>query len=158
VYTDHTHLSNLRYPDFDRSTLRSAGWLALERSVYANAATVFTRSTDVAADLTQYYNIPSSRIECVYAGGNGDVTRWSPPDNEGYRNQRIFFVGIDWERKGGPELIEAFKEVLKQHPHAHLTIAGPELDLDLPNCTVLGRVSARELVRQYTQASIFCLP
>src|SRR5262249_45150753 len=116
IYTDHTHLSNLHYPDFDRRTLRPQKWLALQRTIYENATTVFTRSSDVAADLTRFYNIPESKIECVYAGGNVDVAHYGPPDNAGYSNQRIFFVGIDWQRKGGPELVEAFKEVLQHFP------------------------------------------
>lgn len=158
IYTDHTHLSNLHYPDFDRSTLRSAEWLALERTIYENATTVFTRSSDVTADLTRFYDIPTDKIECVYAGSNVDISHIGAPDNGGYANQRIFFVGIDWQRKGGPELLEAFKEVLKGYPNAHLTIAGADVPVDIPNCTVLGQVSAKELARHYAQSSIFCLP
>ena len=158
IYTDHTHLSNLHYPDFDRSTLRSPAWLALERTVYENAAAVFTRSTDVAADLTRFYNIPPGKVECVYAGSNVDVSHCGPPDNAGYSNQRILFVGVDWKRKGGPELLEAFKEVLQRYPKAHLTIAGADARVELPNCTVLGHVSAQQLAQHYAQSSIFCLP
>jgi glycosyltransferase involved in cell wall biosynthesis len=158
IYTDHTHLSNLHYPDFDRSTLRSASWIALERKIYENAAVVFTRSSDIATDLTRFYDIPQHKVECVYAGSNVDVSHIGPPANAGYSNQRILFVGIDWVRKGGPELVEAFKEVRKRYPGAHLTIAGADTPLDVPNCTVLGRISAQELARHYAQSSIFCLP
>jgi glycosyltransferase involved in cell wall biosynthesis len=112
----------------------------------------------VAADLTRFYDIPTDKIECVYAGSNVDISHIAPPDNGGYANQRIFFVGIDWQRKGGPELLEAFKEVLQGYPNAHLTIAGADVQVDIPNCTVLGKVSAKELARHYAQSSIFCLP
>ena len=158
IYTDHTHLSNLHYPDFDRSTLRSPEWLALERRSYENATVIFTRSTDIAADLTRFYGIPQDKIECVYAGSNVDVSHIGPPDNAGYSNQRILFVGVDWVRKGGPELVAAFSQVLKQYPKAHLTIAGADTPVDLSNCTVLGRVSAQQLARHYAESSIFCLP
>lgn len=158
IYTDHTHLSNLHYPDFDRSTLRSREWVALERTVYENATTVFTRSTDVAADLTRFYDISPTKIECVYAGSNVEVTHAGPPDNAGYGNQKILFVGIDWFRKGGPELLEAFRYVLHRFPNAHLTIAGADVQVDLPNCTVLGHVNAEQLARHYAESSIFCLP
>ena len=158
IYTDHTHLSNLHYPDFDRRTLRSPEWLALERTIYENATVVFTRSTDVAADLTRFYNIPASKVECVYAGSNVEVSHRGPPDNAGYSNQRILFVGVDWKRKGGPDLLDAFKDVLHRYPNAHLTIAGADVRVDLPNCTVLGHVSAQQLARHYAQSSIFCLP
>jgi glycosyltransferase involved in cell wall biosynthesis len=158
VYTDHTHLSNLNYPDFDRRELRSPEWIALERSIYESATVVFTRSTDVAADLVRYYNIPSDKIECVYAGSNVDVKNAGEPNNNGYSNKRIIFVGVDWLRKGGAELQEAFRTVLKSHPDAHLTIAGSNTPVDLPNCTVLGPVNASDLSRYYTEASVFCLP
>jgi glycosyltransferase involved in cell wall biosynthesis len=158
VYTDHTHLSNLNYPDFDRRELRSPEWIALERSIYESATVVFTRSTDVAADLVRYYNIPPDKIECVYAGSNVDVKNAGEPNNNGYSNKRIIFVGVDWLRKGGAELQEAFRTVLKSHPDAHLTIAGSNTPVDLPNCTVLGPVNASDLSRYYTEASVFCLP
>jgi glycosyltransferase involved in cell wall biosynthesis len=158
VYTDHTHLSNLNYPDFDRRELRSPEWIALERSIYESATVVFTRSTDVAADLVRYYNISPDKIECVYAGSNVDVKNAGEPNNSGYSNKRIIFVGVDWLRKGGAELQEAFRTVLKSHPDAHLTIAGSNTPVDLPNCTVLGPVNASDLSRYYTEASVFCLP
>jgi glycosyltransferase involved in cell wall biosynthesis len=158
VYTDHTHLSNLNYPDFDRRELRSAQWIELERSIYESATVVFTRSTDVAADLVRYYNIPADKIECVYAGSNVDVKNAGEPNNDGYRNKRIVFVGVDWLRKGGGELQEAFRTVLKSHPDAHLTIAGSNTPIDVANCTLLGNVNASELSRYYAEASIFCLP
>jgi len=158
VYTDHTHLSNLHYPDFDRRQLRSRGWLRLERSLYHNATTVFTRSTDVAADLNRFYDVPPDKVECVWAGSNVAIDAQARQQNDDYSNQRILFVGIDWERKGGPELIAAFREVLRSHPRAQLVIAGAAVTPDVPNCTVLGRISAAELARHYQQASIFCLP
>jgi glycosyltransferase involved in cell wall biosynthesis len=158
VYTDHTHLSNLNYSDFDRSTLRSPQWLALERSIYESATVVFTRSTDVAADLVRFYNIPADKVECVYAGSNVDVKESGEPNNGDYRNRRILFVGVDWRRKGGPELLEAFESVLRMYPDAHLTIAGADIRVDAPNCTVLGNVSPEKLSRYYSEAAVFCLP
>lgn len=158
LYTDHTHLSNLKSAFFDRRTLRSKRWIALERNIYHNAMRVFTRSTDVRADLSEYYGLPQERSVCVYAGNNVHVPAGYAMDNDGYANQNVLFVGGDWERKGGPTLVEAFREVRKVHPRARLTIAGAEVNVDLPNCTVLGKVGLRELSQQYARASVFCLP
>ncbi len=158
VYTDHTHLSNLNYDDFDPQLLRSPEWIARERTIYEDATVVFTRSTDVAADLVRHYDIPESKIECVYAGSNVDVEMPGLPVNDDYRNQNILFVGVDWERKGGPELAEAFRIVRQSYPGARLTIAGSSTPVDVPNCTVLGNVSPERLSRCYAEASVFCLP
>jgi glycosyltransferase involved in cell wall biosynthesis len=158
IYTDHTHLSNLRYPDFDRTTLRSRNWLALERTIYEHATTVFTRSTNIAADLRELYEIHEEKIECVYAGANVTAAEPDAANPTRYAAQRILFVGIEWERKGGPELAQAFRRVIEVHPNAHLTIAGADVSVNLPNCTVVGHVSAEQLARLYAQSSVFCLP
>jgi glycosyltransferase involved in cell wall biosynthesis len=39
---------------------------------------------------------------------------------------RFLFVGTDFERKGGFEVVEAFAEVATHAPHARLTVIGPD--------------------------------
>jgi glycosyltransferase involved in cell wall biosynthesis len=158
IYTDHTHLSNLHSPYFDRRLLRPKAWRALEREIYHNAMRVFTRSTDVTADLVKDYGVPPENAVCVYAGSNVDVSQNFRPQNGDYSNKHILFVGEDWERKGGPELASAFRRVLEVHPTAHLTVVGPKFETNLPNCTVLGKVPLEQLTDVYAQASVFCLP
>jgi hypothetical protein len=52
VYTDHTHLALLDYPDFDRKRhLFSDAWIALEKSIYSNAEIVFTTSSFASRSL-----------------------------------------------------------------------------------------------------------
>lgn len=158
IYTDHTHLSNLASPFFDRRMLRSQAWIALERSIYHNAARVFTRSSDISADVVKHYGAPPEKVVCVRAGSNVTVPESFCPDNAGYSNRHVLFVGHDWERKGGPELLEAFQAVQQVYPDAHLTVAGCRPRIELPNCTVLGRVSLNDLLQHYARASLFCLP
>ena len=157
VYTDHTHLANLEYQGFDPRSLHSPAWVELERSVYGNARRVFTRSTNISRSLTRDYGCPEEKVECVYVGMN---TKAAPkaearPPDEG---QNILFVGIDWERKGGPDLVEAFKLVLEVYPQAQLTIAGCSPQVDTPNTHVLGLLPMEEVQRLYASASVFCLP
>ena len=47
---------------------------------------------------------------------------------------------IDWKRKGGPQLLEAFREVLKTHPDAALTMVGCKPEVVVPRVRVVGRV------------------
>jgi len=158
VYTDHTHLSNLAVPHFNRSSLRPPGWLALERTIYRNATAVFTFSNDVAFDLLRHYRIALTKVMCAYAGSNikasADVVR----ETESYAGRQILFVGSDWDRKGGPDLVEAFRKVLKVYPDAQLVVAGASPKIDLPNCNILGPVPISQLAEHYARASVFCMP
>lgn len=157
VYTDHTNLANSNYPIQDESRLYSPTWIALEKTIYQNASHIFTRSSNITHSLIEQYQCDPHKISCVYAGSNV-AYQDEPLDNDAYHNKNILFVGIDWERKGGPELIQAFRQVLTVHPDAHLTIVGCNPVVNLPNCHVMGRRSLEELKNHYRQASIFCLP
>jgi glycosyltransferase involved in cell wall biosynthesis len=157
IYTDHTHLSNLESAYFDPRQLRPAAWIALERTIYRNAARVFTRSHDVTADLEKHYGVGVDKVTCVYAGTNVPMSG-APPASTAHGQRRILFVGGDWERKGGPVLAAAFREVLRVLPDAHLTIVGASPQLDLPNTTVLGNLPLEAVSAEFARATLFCLP
>jgi len=157
IYTDHTHLANLEYPDFDRRSLRRRRWILLERELYAHAALIFTRSSNISRSLVEQYGRADSEIVCVGAGSN---VRLREPSGANVRSDdaEILFVGVDWERKGGPVLVAAFERLLATHPNARLKIVGCNPQIDLPNVTVLGRRPVEEMHEHYEAASIFCLP
>lgn len=157
VYTDHTHLANLTYPGFESTRLFSARWIDHEKAIYHHAKVNFVTSKHVAESLMSEYDCPPHTVALVRYGGNVPVGP-APLENGAYTNNRILFVGYDWERKGGPDLVAAFKQVLKAHPDAHLTIVGCTPRVDVPNCTVVGRVPTADVDAYYRRASIFCLP
>jgi glycosyltransferase involved in cell wall biosynthesis len=156
LYTDHTHLANLLYPDFDRSKMYHPSWIERERSIYRNTAMNFVRSSNIRSSLIEQYKLAPERVTCVYVGSN--TTDDQPLNVQKYASKNILFVGLDWERKGGPELVAAFRQVLATHPDATLTIVGASPQLDLPNCRVVGRVPLKEVSGFYEQAAIFCMP
>ena len=158
IYTDHTHLSNLHYPYFNKRNLRSPKWIELERSTYHNAARVFTRSKNIAADLVRFYGVPEEKAICVFAGANAPVSDRSSSTNDRYDRANVLFVGTDWERKGGRILLEAFRQVTRAIPNAHLTIIGPAISTNVSWCTCLGQLTLAELTEQFQKASVFCLP
>jgi glycosyltransferase involved in cell wall biosynthesis len=157
VYTDHTYLANLRYRDFNANKLVSRKWLELEKQIYDNATITFVRSSNIQQSLIEQYHYPAERVICVYAGSNvksdGDTT-----GQKSYTEKSILYVGIDWKRKGGPELVDAFQMVLAKHPDASLTIVGANPKVEVPNCTVLGRIPPEEVAQYYEKATVFCLP
>lgn len=159
VYTDHTHLENQNYEAADAATLYSPDWIECEREIYRNAAMVLTRSSNVTASLREQYGCEPGHVACVYAGSNADVPDKAVADTDRYARKAILFAGIDWERKGGPTLLEAFRQVLEQHPDATLTIVGCAPDIgDTPRCDVLGRVPLEDMAGHFEAASALCLP
>lgn len=157
VYTDHAHLTNLSYPAFSRDALFAREWIDLEQDVYRHADHVFVMSEHVRESLRDRYQCPLERTSCIYAGSNVDPTPL-PLKNDGYANKTIVFVGVEWERKGGPTLLRAFQRVLETIPGARLLIVGCKPTVSNPRIEVLGRVSHEEVKAQLARASVLCLP
>lgn len=157
VYTDHTHLANLQYPGFDRNRLFSS-WIDREKSIYHNASMNFTMSSNISKSIIKDYGCPADKVECVYCGSNIEVAEHERFDRGRYAKKNILFLGLEWQRKGGPTLIEAFRSVLERHPDATLTIVGCTPKIELQNCRVIGRVPLSSAKNYLQQASIFCLP
>ncbi len=156
IYTDHTHLANLSYPGFDRKSLYEK-WVDLERQIYQNATISFVRSTNIRQSIIEQYKQPPEKVACVYAASNVQFDA-SITEGKSYASQNILFVGADWERKGGSDLVEAFKLVLEKFPKATLTIIGASPNIQLRNCQVIGKIAPQKLIQYYKSAAVFCMP
>lgn len=153
IYTDDTRLAP-RLVDPDADVLWSDRRLALERSVYDHATANFTMGSHIQRSIVEQYEIDPAKVFCVGAGCNVTPDVTAPPR----AGKEILFVGIEWERKGGPMVAAAFDRVLRVHPDARLTIVGCSPALDLKNCRIVGRVPREQVAQYYREASIFCLP
>ena len=157
VYTDRTDLANLTYPGFDPRQLYAQDWIRLEKTIYEHASLVFTRSQYIIRSLREDYHCPPEKPVCVYAGAN-TLEQAEPIDPARYAAKNILFVGVNWEIKGGPDLLAAFRLVLEKEPAATMTIIGSAPKTDLPQVQVIGTVPVAELPAYYRRAAIFCLP
>ncbi len=157
IYTDHTNQSNLEYASGVERSLYPPRWQALEAAIYHNAARVFVRSHNVLQTLVTHYGLAPERVHCVYAGSNAKL-ELRPASGDRHDRKRILFVGLDWERKGGPTLLEAFRRIRHRHPDATLTLVGASPALDEPNVDRVGPVSIDRVHEYYEQASVFCMP
>ncbi len=158
LYTDHTNLANRHYPHIDNNVFYPQHSRLVEQAAYDHASGIFTRSRHVTQSVIEDYHTEPAKVHCVYAGSNVPLDVVWPLDHVNKPYKHILFVGLDWDRKGGPELAAAFAKVLTIHPDAQLTIVGAAPELNLPNCHIVGRVSAQDLSPYYQRASIFCLP
>jgi glycosyltransferase involved in cell wall biosynthesis len=156
IYTDHTALANSYYPDYDPASRPPEHWLEVERSIYERADRVFCMGTHVTRSVTEHYGIDPARVLTVRAGANVEA---ADQPHGSYDGKHVVFIGRDWERKGGPDLVRAFALVREQHPDARLTIAGCEPDVGgAPGVTVRGNLPAAEISALYRDATVFCMP
>jgi glycosyltransferase involved in cell wall biosynthesis len=158
LYTDHTHLANLRYPGAERFRLASPRWIKLETALYHRVRANLVMSAFIRDSLIEDYGCNPSRIAVIGAAPNLPLPAPPVAESPGCSNRTILFVGVDWERKGGPILLAAFRTVLKEIPGAHLVIAGCRPAVEAPNVEVLGRVPLPEISRLLDHASLLALP
>ena len=159
VYTDHVHLENLKFDGFTTDDLYSSGWRACEREIYHNAAKVFTWSSNVSRALIEDYQMDPERIACVYTGSNSPVPQAQLADPVRYERKEILFIGLDWQRKGGPILLRAFRKLRERHPGATLTVASRVPgDEDLGGVNYVGLLPLDKIPEFYARASVFCMP
>ncbi len=158
VYTDIVHLEYDKFPYYNKWHQNSEKWVKLEKEIYDNAEKVFVWSTNIKQTLIEKYETPADKIELIYAGSNINGNFESPFNANKYSSKNILFVGVDWERKGGPQLVEAFNEVLRKIPDAGLTIVGCSPKIDLPNCTVTGKLPPEKVGKFFNEAAVFCMP
>lgn len=123
TYEDMTVEQALELPDPVYSSLKPVSakrWRDRQQLIYKRSRACCVASRWTASSVRQDYAIPASKVHVVGLGRNINVGRvdrdWNPP--------RFLFVGIDWERKRGAAVLEAFADVRRSHPEATLDLVG----------------------------------
>jgi glycosyltransferase involved in cell wall biosynthesis len=159
VYTDNTMALTRRYhpawaPISDRAAAR---WMEYEASILGEAAVVFTYSEFARRSAIEDCGCSPDSVEVVGAGANQMLDSVAEKD---YAAPRALFVGFEFERKGGPVLLEAWPLVRSRIPEAELMIAGPKRPVGtLPEGVEWVGPSDREtLSTLYRSATLFVMP
>jgi glycosyltransferase involved in cell wall biosynthesis len=105
--------------------------LEYEKTVAQKMTAIFTFSEYLRQSFIKNYGVAPSRVHNV--GGGINLTDFPEPvANKDYRANRILFIGTEFTRKGGPQLLKAFCTVREAIPSAELHIVGPTQVNDLP--------------------------
>jgi glycosyltransferase involved in cell wall biosynthesis len=160
IYTDNTMaLTQRSYPAWAPLAADAARWwMAFEGEVCRSASAVFTFSEFARQSVVQDYGCSPESVVSVGAGANQLLDSLGDKD---YSTPRALFVGVDFTRKGGPELLRAWPIVRKRVPDAELIIAGPKSPPrgDVPSgVRWMGWVDRSRLAELYESASVFVLP
>jgi glycosyltransferase involved in cell wall biosynthesis len=154
VYTDRVGLEGASAGGAYASRF-SRHWSSREREFLRRASRVFVMGQSTERVLIREYGLSPSAVRVVGAGPNSQLGR--PRARTGCR--RLVFVGTQWELKGGPVLIEAFRQLRATHPDLELVLVGSSPGGELPDGVVAaGRVPHREMGAIYDQADLLVIP
>jgi len=139
-----------------RSKMAARRWLEAEGEVYRRASRIFTASARVRQSLLHDYGIAAENVSVVGLGGHVEGSKDGEKQFDG---RTILFVGRDFERKGGPLLLQAFRGVRATIPNARLVIVGPTARGSEPGVDWIGPVSnRRQLSELFAAAHVFVMP
>ena len=153
--------STLNKPSLPKSTLERV--FASEKTVYHEMDIIFPMSEWLKRSFVRDFHVPENKLVVVGSATNlpDDLIFKGKKD---YANPSILFVGTDFRRKGGFDLLDAFKKVRKDIHDARLSIVGYKLREDPPGVSSLGPLSKdvpheRDIFRRlYKEASLFVMP
>ena len=161
VFTDNTYsLTKRHFPAWAPLPERqSRRWAELEAMTCRDARYVFVPSDQVREAMISDYGCDPERVVRV---GFGTAIYEDALPARSWDAQVALFVGIQFERKGGPTLLDAWRIVSRELPEAELWVVGPKSGPPEglpPGVKWLGYVSSREaLADLYRKASVFVLP
>ena len=103
-------------PDAERA-------FAWEKGVYGHLTKIFCMNEFWKRSFVEDFSLPPEKVVNVGFGLN--IKPPASVDGKDYGRPDILFLGIDFERKGGPILTRAFDRIADKHPAAKLHIVGP---------------------------------
>jgi glycosyltransferase involved in cell wall biosynthesis len=151
--------SELRRADFPLKEVQSWGYL---QKIACRRATVSCVSTEWAKrSVVEDFGVAECHVVVV---GMGHRPRPRSSEVRDYGSPRYLFVGVDWRRKNGDAVLDAFARVRKQIPDATLDLVGEHPSIDQPGVTGHGflpreNADAQALLdRLFARSTAFVLP
>lgn len=132
----------------------------VEKRTFQKAAAIVSFSESARQSVLQDYGINPQKVRLIYPGV--DLAQIPPPEPPRPINQKSFkilFVGGDFDRKGGHDLLSVFLEEFANEAELHL-VTGASIQCDHPNVHIHHQVEAYtpEWLKLYHQADVFVMP
>jgi glycosyltransferase involved in cell wall biosynthesis len=167
TFDDGTLLQMWRNPDSD---IRHAGfpdqevarWFRRQARSIRSASVCCVSTSWAAKSLIQDYDVRPDTVRVV---GMGHRPRRSMSSlGKDWTNPRYLFVGVDWRRKNGDQVVRAFREVRATFPNATLDIVGQHPPIHEDGVTDHGCLAREDRASQaildalFAKATAFVLP
>lgn len=136
------------------------GAVAAQQRIFDSCVAVFVPTEWAKQSVVQDLGQSPDKVIVVGEGASMDPVAPAPGK---YQSKNILFVGYEWENKGGPLLLEAFRRVREELPEASLTVIGCRPAIREAGVEVVGRLRKnvpREYARftaAFARANCFCL-
>ena len=154
------------YPFYTRLSERSKReGNEIQKRALEKCCRIFLPSEWAANSAVNDYKIDRSKIEIVPFGAClKEVPVQLPTHHLTAKKVQLLFVGVEWERKGGPVVVDAVQNLKSRGWDVALTIVGCNPDLNLPGVEIIpflsknDPVQAKRLNDLFLQADFFILP
>jgi glycosyltransferase involved in cell wall biosynthesis len=126
--------------------------LAREKEAYHASRFVVCMSRWCADDVTDFYGVPPEKVRVILPGANFDEA--SLPEATGWDGNlsplRLGLIGIDWERKGGPTLLDAATNLQRMGHSVEVVVIGPQ-ESTLPSHPALRAMGFIDKAREHAR-------
>lgn len=136
--------------------------IALEQKVFDAATRVVTFSEHARSSVIRDYGIAEEKVKCIYPGVDidfltGAFRKSLPSVNSGLC--KLLFIGGDFGRKGGFDLLEVFLEQFSDVAELHL-VTQVDVECDHPNVHIYRDIQAytEPWLDLYRMADVFVMP
>jgi glycosyltransferase involved in cell wall biosynthesis len=150
-------------PLLDPRSRSVQGALESDRRFYDEMDVLLPMSDWLRRSFVEDYGQDPAKVVTVGAGAN--LHELPDVPERTFEQPRFLFVGKQWERKGGPQLLKAFRHVHAERPDAELWVVGPErAPASTPGVRFFERISRasadgeRRLGELYSGATAFAMP
>jgi glycosyltransferase involved in cell wall biosynthesis len=142
----------------DPDSIKGRLTTALLKSFFIRCAGLLPWSQWAARSMIEDYEADPARVQVLPPGV--DIAGWRPPQSTGIRHDhlQLLFVGADFERKGGPMLLDIFRRHLRDTCDLHLVTrvaASPEPGVTIHTGYAPG---APELMNLFQSADLLVVP
>jgi starch synthase len=134
-----------------------------ERRLYDRVDVLMTMSEWLGRSFVESFDQDPAKVVAVGAGANFESSPQAPQRD--FSVPRILFVGKEFDRKAGPQLLAAFAALREERPEAELWIVSEHEEDPAPaGVTFFGRIrrdepgGEEEIRRLYREATAFALP
>jgi glycosyltransferase involved in cell wall biosynthesis len=132
----------------------------IEKRVFQSAAAIVSFSESARQSVLQDYNINPHKVRVIYPGVNlAQIPLRESTQKATRKPFNILFIGGDFDRKGGHDLLEVFLEEFSNDAELHL-VTTASVQCDHPNVHIHYQIEAYtpKWLQLYHQADVFVMP